>query len=141
MWLTDANCIATNYPGFDNDGDAGDGAVTWQHALDFVAGINDGTYSLCNGVHPYNDWRLPNRFELESLLHLGYYNPAVPNTAGTGQWTNNDPFTNVQSHDYWSSTTSADFTGHALVVDMGYGYVLYGGKTYGYYVWPVRGGQ
>ncbi|MBI5016030.1 MAG: hypothetical protein HZB55_11165 [Deltaproteobacteria bacterium] len=41
-WLKDANCIATAYPNFDQDGTAGDGAVAWQHALDFVAGINAG---------------------------------------------------------------------------------------------------
>ena len=62
----DANCIATNYPGFDNDHTTGDGGVTWQHALDFVAGINDGTYSNCGADN--TDWRLANLFELESLF-------------------------------------------------------------------------
>ena len=38
VWLTKANCIATDNPGFDTEGTAGDGLVTWPTALDFVAG-------------------------------------------------------------------------------------------------------
>jgi len=41
MWLQDANCIATEYPGFDTSGTFGDGAVSWPIALDFVADINN----------------------------------------------------------------------------------------------------
>jgi len=94
IWLKDANCIASNCPGFDNDGTMGGGRVTWQHALDFVAGINDGTYPDCGAGS--TDWRLPHANELASLVHKGYYLPALPNTAGTGQWSEGDPFTNVQ---------------------------------------------
>ena len=39
-WLKDANCMATNYPGFDNDDTVGDGQVTWQHSLDFIADLH-----------------------------------------------------------------------------------------------------
>ena len=139
IWLKDANCIATNYPGFDNDSTAGDGRVTWQHALDFVAGINAGTYPDCGAGA--TDWRFPNRNELASLVHKGYYNPAVPNTAGTGQWSAGDPFTNVQSDYYWSSSTYANGTDLAWYVDMGNGSVDLYDKTNFIYVWPVRGGQ
>ncbi len=139
MWLKDANCIQTNYPGFDKDEIHGDGQVTWQHALDFVSGINAGTYSNCGGG--YTDWRLPNVKELQSLLHYAYYDPAVPNTAGTGQWTSGDPFTGVQSSSYWSATTYASDTSSAWLVRIYVGNVYHNGKSLGNNVWPVRGGQ
>ena len=151
IWLEDANCIETTYPEFDNDeavGDlegtwkstAGDGRVTWQHALDFVAGINDGTYPNCGAGA--TDWRLPNRFELESLLTLEYSFFPLPDTAGTGQWSGGDPFNNVQSFSYWSSTTYVGRPNRAWSVSMEEGGVGKSIKTdYYFYVWPVRGGQ
>ena len=151
IWLKDANCMVTNYPEFDNDeavGDlevtwqstAGDGRVIWQHALDFVAGINDGTYPNCGAGA--TDWRLPNRFELESLLTLEYYFFAVPDTAGTGQWSEGDPFNNLQYLSYWSSTSLTDYYYRAWCVSMSDGHVDPVTKTEYYFpVWPVRGGQ
>lgn len=105
IWLKDANCIKSNYPEFDCDDTYGDGKVIWQHELDFVSGINDGTYPNCGGGH--TDWRLPNVRELHSLIDFSSVNPAVPNAAGTGQWTEGDPFSNVLPYVYWSSTTRA----------------------------------
>jgi hypothetical protein len=141
IWLKDANCIQTQYPGFDTDYTAGDGRVTWQHALDFVAGINAGTYSNCGG--PFTDWRLPNVREQQSLIHYGFTSPALPNTAGTGHWTEGDPFTGVQMNWYWSSTTTVWDYGmaYARIVGLSDGAVLYIDKTYPLPVWPVRGGQ
>ena len=107
--------------------------LSWQAALDYVAGMNAGT-------HPnfgYTDWRLPNVNELKSLTDNSRYNPGLPQ---------GHPFTNVQSGYYWSSTTGAYGTGGALVVSMRYGFVgsgdKSGGYSYGYfYAWPVRSGQ
>ena len=81
IWLTNANCIHTLNTSFDIDGVAGDGMVTWQHALNFVAGINAGTYNCddtSNGGAQQTDWRLPNVRELYSLLDLGKFNPSLP---------------------------------------------------------------
>ena len=50
------------------------------------------------------DWRLPTIVELLSLVHWGVIDPVIPNTAGTGQWSEGDPFTGVESNPYWSST-------------------------------------
>jgi hypothetical protein len=136
-WFKWANCIATDYPSFDNDGTAGDGAVTWQHALYFVEGINNGTYSVCGGN--YTDWRLPNVRELQSIIHYGFSDPALPNTVGTGQWSEEDPFGNVQSNGYWSATTYVGSTVSTWFVYMDYGSVGYLTKSFDYYVWPVRG--
>lgn len=127
MWLKDANCIATQYPAFDTDGTVGDGPVTWQHALNFVAGINAGTYANCGSG--YTDWRLPNVNELESLVHAEQLYPdAYLNTQG---------FSNVKAS-YWSSTSYAGLTGNAWLVVMWDGHLL-PHDGYGW-VWPVRAG-
>ena len=92
--------VVTYDAGFPARGNVvGDGLFSWQHALDFVAGINAGTYNCndtSNGGSQRTDWRLPNRSELASLLDLGQFNPVLP--CGL-------PFTNFQSSIYWSSTT------------------------------------
>ncbi len=99
---------------------------TWQYAIDYVNSLTLGS----NGCGTsYTDWRLPNRFELESLLCLGNYGPALP----TGH-----PFSNVQSNYYWSSTTHAEDTNHAWHVNMSSGNVFNSGKVTVSYVWPVR---
>jgi hypothetical protein len=129
MWLRNANCIATNYPGFDNDYTYGDGRVTWQHALDFVKGINNGTYSNCGGG--YSDWHLPNRKELLSLIDRSQFSPPLP----IGH-----PFIN-QSYYYWSSTTNAPYYTHTAWFVVMTGFVNNDFKNDdGYYVWPVRSG-
>ncbi len=54
------------------------------------------------------DWHLANVKEYLSLIHYGVSAPAVPDTLGTGQWSQGDPFINLQSADegpsYLSST-------------------------------------
>lgn len=139
IWLKDANCIKTEYPGFDNDNTSRDGAVVWQHALDFVLGINDGTYADCGAG--FTDWRLPNVRELSSIIHYGIFRPALSNTDGTGQWSNGDPFFNVQSF-YWSSTSRADRAEVAYFVDIGVARISSQFKSRGdfFRVWCVRGG-
>jgi hypothetical protein len=131
MWLKDANCIATQYPAFDTDSVDGDGNVTWQNALNFVAGINNGTYPNCRAG--YTDWRLPNRKELHSLTDFSQRNPALPS---------GHPFANVLSVYYWSSTTyAADRTLAWNVVSSSVGFSTGRNKTNDSGVWPVRGGQ
>jgi hypothetical protein len=105
------------------------GKMTWEEAIDMANNLSGGNAG-CGGS--YTDWRLPNRFELESLLDLGNYNPALPT---------DHPFINVQSSYYWSSTTQAYNNFNAWYVGMSNGYVDYYYKTNDYYVWPVRGGN
>ncbi|MCX5896520.1 MAG: DUF1566 domain-containing protein, partial [Proteobacteria bacterium] len=105
------------------------GTLTWQGALDYVAGMNAGT----NPNFGYTDWRLPNVNELKSLIDNSKYAPSLPQ---------GHPFTNVQSNGYWSSTTYAFHTDYAWIVYMSYGYVNVDYKSYfSYYAWPVRSGQ
>ena len=97
IWLKNANC---------------DGTKTWADALPYCNNLANGTCGLTDGSVA-GDWRLPNVKELQSLIHYGVYDPALPNTAGTGQWSEGDPFTNVQSDYYWSSNTYAGITSSA----------------------------
>ena len=83
----------------------------------------------------YDDWRLPNRDELASIIDNQYVNPALSNACRTGKWTPGDAFTGVQSSYYWSST----YPQHAYYVDLYSGNVHYGDETNNYYIWPVRG--
>jgi len=125
IWLKNANFMA--------------GGRTWAQALDDCAGLAAPAGGLTDGSIA-GDWRLPNRKELDSLIAFQYFNPALPNTAGTGQWTSGDPFTDVQSHYYWSSTTVAAVTGDAWNVHLDGGYANRADKTTTHYVWPVCGG-
>lgn len=126
IWLKDANCMATHYPAFDTDGTAGDGRVTWQHALDFVTGINRGTYQDCSAG--YSDWRLPNIIELESLSNSEY--------GDISDWLESQGFKNVDS--YWSSTAANYSTDFAAYFNSEGG-VTFGNKVWDYSVLPVRG--
>lgn len=119
MWTQDGNAPgpAACSPGT---------SKTWQEALNYVACLNTNYYA------GYNDWRLPNVNELESLVHAGQVNTAT--------WLNGQGFSNVQSYYYWSATTNAFFTLLAWDVAMWDGYVDPGHKTaYAFYVLPVRG--
>jgi len=126
IWLKNANFKA--------------GTRTWANALTDCATLKHGEGGLTDGSVE-GDWRLPNVQELQSLIDYGRYNPALCNTAGTGQWTSGDPFTGVQSSFYWSSTTRAAGTTLAWYVGLYDGYATVDYKSVAAYVWPVRGGQ
>ena len=109
MWTKNANPLGAT--------------TTWQGALDYVKGMNAGTY-LNFG---YTDWRLPNINEIESLM-------SFENDSDFGL-PSEHPFTNLQ-WGYWSSTSDALYPEYAWV-GIG-GDVLSRFKTTKYYVWPVR---
>jgi hypothetical protein len=136
IWLKDANC------GIFFEGDAtGYNSRNWNKALVAANRLKDGYCGLTDGSVAGN-WHLPNLKELHSLIHLGFINPALPNTAGNGQWTEGNPFSGVLSdYYYWSSTTRAVYTDVAWIVLFGYGGVGDSGKTSEHQVWPVRGPQ
>ncbi len=97
------------------------GTRTWQAAINYCANLSLGGRK---------GWRLPNRVELASLVDPTQSYPALPS---------GHPFSNVQSTNYWSSTTYEGFTYGAWGVYMGY--ELCGanrGKDSYSYVWPVR---
>jgi hypothetical protein len=131
----DTNCVLDNLTGliWARNANMG-GAMTWSNAVAYCEGLTYGGQS---------DWRLPNRRELMSLIDDSRSNPALCNTAGTGKWTENDPFTNVQSGDwYWSSTTLGGMSSTAWVVYMDQGLAHYTWPKWNTrLVWPVRAGQ
>ena len=133
IWLEDANCAA--------------GKMNWATALDFANTLFDGSTAHNGGDCGLSDasgfgaWRLPNQRELQSLVHYGLSEPAVPNTAGTGQWAEGDPFSDVWSESYWTSTSDASAPSFAWWVGMRFGASATWDKTFEVRVWPVRGGQ
>ena len=132
IWLRDASCA-------DLAGTNTNGQGNLTTALSAANALASGSCGLTDSSVA-GDWRLPSRFELESLLHLGVFGLAIPNTAGTGKWTEGDPFTGVQWDVYWSGTSAASNPFYAWSVYLYDGYVDSDGKGGGY-VWPVRGGQ
>ena len=99
---------------------------TWQQALNYVKGMNAGTYE--NFGH--TDWRLPNKKEWHSLTDFAY-----------GGLPADNHFDNVRTGFYWSSTVYAYDTRYAWAKYMHDGSVSDIGKSGSGYVWPVRGGQ
>jgi hypothetical protein len=112
--------------------------------------VNNGTNWLAAFTHVTNvlntagyggasDWRMPNRRELESLIHYQYESPALPNTAGTGQWTAGAPFFSVQNGTYWTSTTRIGSTTLAFTIDFVSTQIAQGAKSGNVRFVAVRG--
>ncbi len=117
------------------------GTQDWHDALDISNNLADGQGGLTDHSIA-GDWRLPNINELISVIHYGYSSPALPNTAGTAQWIEGDPFIDVQSWNYWTSTTRKNGNGgSAWCVAFTNGYSLGSTKSNFLYVWCVRDGQ
>jgi hypothetical protein len=98
------------------------GAMTWTDALTYCENLQ---------LASHDDWRLPNRNELESLIDYSTYDPAINTVA----------FPGAVSADYWSSTTNANNTVTAWLVYFGNGGVGYSNESHSLNVRAVRGGQ
>jgi hypothetical protein len=77
-----------------------------------------------------DDWRLPNKKELLSIVDYSIYNPSISSV-----------FQNITSYNYWSSTTSASYTNYAWLVYFYNGFTSNYYKSYSRYVRCVRAGQ
>lgn len=98
--------------------------MTWEESIEAVQELNN------NKSFGMNDWRLPNRRELRSLISHGAKKPALPT---------DHPFQTVFLNWYWTSTTSAKATDYAWYVHMEGGRMFYGKKESYYLAWPVCG--
>jgi hypothetical protein len=99
------------------------GTADWEQAVSGAGSCKKGGFT---------DWRLPNRFEMESLLDLDRFNPALPE---------GNPFKYVQPSYYWTSTTTANSDDDAWVIHFYIGFVAKDDKAGAHHVWYVRGGK
>ena len=101
---------------------SGPGTYSWKQALFYAENLP---------LADYNDWRLPNIKELQSLIDYG------PSNAGI----NTSVFTDTVDQRYWSSTpiNGNDFLARTIfLIDC---YDDWNDKSDNYYVRAVRGGQ
>ena len=98
--------------------------AAWTEALALIRTWN------AEGRFGHDDWRLPNRRELRSLLSFAKTDPALPG---------GHPFENVFSGWYWTSTTAAVRPAYAWYVHLLGARMFYGRKNGDAMVWPVRG--
>ncbi len=98
--------------------------LSWQEGLDFVEQMNmDARYGR-------NDWRMPNRREMRSLIDHSSKKPAL---------TKGHPFENIFLGWFWTSTTAAIAPRYAWYVHLEGGRMFYGNKDGYYWLWPVCG--
>lgn len=138
VWSKHANAPSRALPGDPLNGCANAEAdMTWPQALTFIGCLNAANHA------GFNDWRLPNLNEIESMVNAENADSSVfLNANGFGL--PGLPASQVQSSQYWSSTTDAQFPDSAWNVDLLRGEIInfFANKndiaqTMG--VWPVRG--
>lgn len=127
IWLREGNCVKFGTI---------DGSIVnqrpWSQAVGSCNILSSGYCGLSDGSQS-GDWRLPNRKELDSLIDLGQYSPALPPNCPLAAYT--------QGANYWSATTDASNSVIALYVNFYYGYSYWDNKTNDNVVRCVRSGQ
>lgn len=116
VWLQDASAY---------------GRVTWAEALANARALKSDDCGLSDGSQA-GDWRIPNIRELRSLIDYSNSVPILPKP---------NPFENVQSAIYWTSTTLASAPPLAWMTTMGIGPAVFDLKFNRSFMWPVRSGK
>jgi len=125
VWLKNANCTDTLAGIIKTDG-----WLNWDDATIWSSAVISGACGLSDGSTE-GDWRLPTKNELYTI-------PIGPEAVRSST---PRAFVGVQSQAYWTSTTLANKTDRAWIVDMEFGGVAGTAKFIRFYVWPVRGGN
>lgn len=110
------------------------GSREWTNALADCRKLNSGEAGLSDGSVE-GDWRLPNVNEVFSLIDWKYWNPALPDTAGTDKATLGNPFSGLSDW-VWTSTAQGDDNAWAVCLNDPVRQFAVKGITYT--VWPVR---
>ncbi len=142
IWLKNANC-ANNFGGIDKS----TGTLDWHDAMTWVAAVRDtGNPATSCGLtdgSSQGDWRLPTKTEWMAMVayaKMKGYSPVLTNAAGTAPLADGDAFNNVQSTNfYWTSTVNPLNITQAWIVNMEAGTFFLTSSAA--FVWPVRGGQ
>jgi hypothetical protein len=114
MGLSGANCATGSISSF-----------TWAAALNAVATANIYFYK------GFSDWRLPNLNELDSIVKIDSFGPAIDNAV----------FPVTPSSTFWTASTYARDQSKAWAVGNYYGDAFYSAKSGTYSVRLVRSGQ
>ncbi len=101
------------------------GILSWIDSMSYVACLNTSQYL------GHNDWRLPNRKELRSLISYGDSQPALP----VGH-----PFSAVSGY-YWSSTGKSGDPTTSLAINLAFADQSEFKSDNLFAALPVRGGQ
>lgn len=111
-------------------GPGNDGMLYWEDAVN-----SEDIFEFCdqaNGAElgGYSDWRVPNYYELPSLVDLGTYSPCIDTTT----------LPSTPSTYHWTSSTRPDHPPIAFYVYFTNGIVSYGNKAeFAFYCRLVRG--
>ncbi len=128
MWTKNTDLMYARDPDFDTCGDV-QGYVDWVTAFGYINKLNTENYL------GHNDWRLPNRNELTSLIDYGRHAPGIPkNHPFFTPWMNDTP----AGYSYWSSSTLAVNPDEAWIYHFGVTNLYYHPKSIERAVWPVR---
>ncbi len=114
IWLKNAGCFT------DRD---------WSDALTDANNLEDGKCGLTDNSSP-GDWRLPNTWEITSLIDLSSRLPA------------GHPFTDLPNQYHWTSTSWPVLANRGYICGPSLNpYCIFIEKTYEGSVWAVRGGN
>jgi len=105
--------------------------LVWQdsHAVEQKELLYDEAKAYCNTLvlDKQNGWRLPSIYELQSIVDLTQYDPALQRGFHFGL-----------SKNYWSSTLYVDDKDRAWFVNFKSGSVEHSRKSYDFYIRCVR---